>query len=236
MTMAELVGAYFQHHAITAYLAIAAITLAAAVVLAPTPRGALGAAAGTLVAYPIAWYAIHRWVLHGRWMWRHRATAQTWKRIHFDHHQDPNRLDVLFGALHTTLPTVMAFAVPIGWFAGGAGGVAVGIATGALITCGYEWVHCIQHLGYKPRQRWLAALKARHLAHHFHNESGNFGIVDFGPDRLFGTYYSRPGERPRSPTVFNLGYDLTEAHAYPYVRDLSAEAPQQRHPRQRQRA
>jgi hypothetical protein len=32
--------------------------------------------------------------------------AATWKRIHYDHHQDPNRLEILFGALHTTLPTI----------------------------------------------------------------------------------------------------------------------------------
>ena len=67
---------------------------------------------------------------------------------------------------------------------------------------------------------WLQAaqslageLKARHLAHHFHDESGNFGIVDFNVDRLFGTLYRRPGERPRSPTVFNLGYDETVGRA-----------------------
>lgn len=234
MTLRDLVAAYFQHYAIIAYLVIAVLAIGAAILLPLRPVSAILAMAGTLVAYPIAWYAIHRWVLHGRWMWRHKAFAKTWKRIHYDHHQDPNRLDILFGALHTTLPTVLAFSVPIGWFAGGPGGVAVAIATGVMTTCAYEFIHCIQHLGYKPRQRWLAALKARHLAHHFHNESGNYGIVDFGPDRLLGSYYDRPGQRPRSATVFNLGYDEAVARRYPFVRDMSGEAPLRR--RQRARA
>ena len=221
MTLGDLVRAYFQHYAIAAYLTIAVLATAVAVLLRPSPTAVLLAATGTFVAYPIVWYALHRWVLHGRWMWRYRLTSPTWKRIHYDHHQDPNRLDILFGALHTTLPAVLAFALPVGWLAGGAAGAAVAIATGVLTTCLYEWIHCIQHLGYKPKNRWLAALKARHLAHHFHNESGNFGILDFQVDRLFGTLYRRPGERARSPTVFNLGYDEAVAERYPYVRDLS---------------
>ena len=105
------------------------------------------------------------------------------------------------------------------------------VATGVLTTCLYEWIHCIQHLGHKPRNRWLAALKARHLAHHFHNESGNYGIADFSIDRLFGTLYRRAGERQRSPTVFNLGYDEREADRYPHVRDLSGGIATGRRPR-----
>lgn len=225
MTLAALVTAYFQHYAVQTYLVIAILCIAAAVVLAPALPAVLIAITGTLIAYPIAWYVLHRWVLHGRWMWRHRLFAKTWKRIHYDHHQDPNRLDILFGALRTTLPTVLAFAVPIGWFAGEWGGVAVAVATGVLTTCAYEWVHCIQHLGYKPRHKWLAALKARHLAHHYHDETGNFGIVDFGLDRLFGTFYARAGQRRRSASVFNLGYDDAVARRYPHVRDLTAARP-----------
>ena len=133
------------------------LATAVAVILRPAPLAIVLAAAGTFIAYPLVWYALHRWVLHGRWMWRYRLTSPTWKRIHYDHHQDPNRLDILFGALHTTLPTVLAFALPVGWLVGGAGGVAVAIATGVLTTCLYEWIHCIQHLGYKPRNRWLAS-------------------------------------------------------------------------------
>jgi hypothetical protein len=51
-------------------------------------------------------------------MWKSRLLASTWKRIHYDHHQDPNHLEVLFGALHTTLPTIAVATLPIGWAIG----------------------------------------------------------------------------------------------------------------------
>src|SRR5690606_38467083 len=68
-----------------------------------------------LIIYPLVWYTLHRWVLHGRYLYRDRRTAALWKRIHFDHHQDPYDLRVLFGALHTTLPTIALATAPIGW-------------------------------------------------------------------------------------------------------------------------
>ena len=37
----------------------------------------------------------------------------------------------------------------------------------------------------------MQRLKRLHLAHHFHNEQGNFGITNFLWDRLFGTFYGK---------------------------------------------
>ena len=146
-------------------------------------------------------------------MWRHKWLASTWKRIHYDHHQDPNHLEVLFGALHTTLPTIALGVIPIGygigalWGAGRPGARAcAALATGLLTTCFYEFVHCIQHLAYKPKNKALAEMKRRHMAHHFHDENGNYGITTFFWDKVFGTYYDRPERPEKSPTVFNLGY------------------------------
>jgi hypothetical protein len=64
------------------------------------------AALATIFVYPLVWYVLHRFVLHGQFLYRSPLTAAMWKRIHFDHHQDPNDLSVLFGALYTTLPTI----------------------------------------------------------------------------------------------------------------------------------
>src|SRR3546814_10996636 len=76
-------------------------------------------------------------------------------------------------------------------------------------TCFYEFCHCIQHLSYKPKSKFLAAMKARHMAHHFHDEKGNYGLTNFFWDRLFGTFYERHERKETSPPVFTLGY--TEA-------------------------
>src|SRR3546814_8026358 len=80
------------------YLLLAAVSAYVAWANPTTlPRGA-AAAAVAIVAYPLAWYLLHRYVLHGQWMFKSPLTARTWKRIHYAHHQDPNHLEVLFGA------------------------------------------------------------------------------------------------------------------------------------------
>ncbi len=241
MTFRELVIAYAQYPAIIAYvlLSIASIAVFAwrPAPLVPT----LIAVAVSALIYPLVWYMLHRWVLHSRWMFKMPLLASTWKRIHYDHHQDPNHLEVLFGALHTTLPTIAAATFPLGWAIGslwGAdaalGAAAAALATGLVTTCFYEYVHCIQHLAYKPRSKWLAEMKRRHMAHHFHDETGNFGITSFLWDKAFGTYYSSAAERSKSPTVFNLGYTPEVARDYPWVANLSGGVATE-HPRERLR-
>lgn len=223
MTFKDLVVAYFQYYAIQAYLVLSAIAIYLATLNPPTFLEGLFAAGVAVVAYPLAWYVLHRWVLHSNWMFKTPLTATTWKRIHFDHHQDPNHLEVLFGALYTTLPTIALIMGPIGFAIGGFGGMWVALAAGMLMTCVYEFVHCIQHLAYKPKNKLLQQMKARHMAHHFHDETGNFGITDFTWDRLFGTFYERKDRPNKSATVFNLGYDETAAQRWPWVASKTAQ-------------
>lgn len=232
MTFRELVVAYFQYYAIQAYLLLTLVSIGVAIWSPPTLLQGLAAAVFAVLAYPLIWYLLHRFVLHGKWMWKSPLTARTWKRIHYDHHQDPNHLEVLFGALYTTLPTIAVATVPVGWLIGGLGGAAVAFAAGLLTTCFYEFAHCVQHLSYKPKNRWLAEMKARHMAHHFHDETGNFGITSFWPDRLFGTFYERTERPAKSPTVFNLGYTDEVADMFPWVRDMSGGVAKG-HPRRR---
>ena len=232
MTLKELVVAYFQYPAIIAYLALSAAALA---FFAWNPAPLLPTLATVAVAaliYPLVWYVLHRWVLHSRWMFKIPPLASTWKRIHYDHHQDPNHLEVLFGALHTTLPTIAAVTLPVGWAIAGPGGAAMAFATGLLTTCFYEFCHCIQHLAYKPKSKWLAEMKRRHMAHHFHDENGNYGITTFFWDKLFGTHYDRPERPEKSATVFNLGYTPEVAEKWPHVARLSGGVAQG-HPRRR---
>ncbi|WP_184517645.1 sterol desaturase family protein [Muricoccus pecuniae] len=230
MTLRELVVAYAAHPAIHLYAVLAVVSTVLAVLWG---EGAgfrpLLAVLATALAYPLAWYLIHRFVLHSRFLYRSPLTAALWKRIHFDHHQDPHRLDVLFGAPVTTLPTILAILIPLGWFVGGGrAGAAAAVAAGLVITCIYEFCHCIQHLNFKPRSRLLRRMKELHLAHHFHHEGGNFGITSYLIDRGFGTYYAEARERPRSPHAFNLGYDRAEAERFPWVARLTGAPPRDR--------
>ncbi len=221
MTFGQLVSAYFQHYTIVAYLVVAALSIAFFAFFPAPLWPTLGAIAAALFVYPLVWHMLHQYVLHGRWMWRHKLLASTWKRIHYDHHQDPNHLEVLFGALHTTLPTIAAATLPVGWLIAGPGGAAAALATGILTTCYYEFMHCIQHLSFKPKWKWVQFQKARHNEHHYFDEDGNYGITNYAWDRILRTYYEKKDRPNRSPTVFNLGYDEDVAKVHPWVKELS---------------
>lgn len=221
MGLRELVKAYLTYPTVHAYLILLVASSWTALWL-PGETARLGAAALlACLAYPLAWYVIHRWVLHGQYLYKSPLTAAVWKRIHFDHHQDPHDLRVLFGALYTTLPTVALVTMPIGWAIGGASAAFAAFSGGLGATLFYEFCHCVQHLNFSPKSRYLQNMKRRHLTHHFHNETGNFGITNFFWDRLFGTLYDKAKQVPKSATVFNLGYTARQAELYPWVGALS---------------
>ena len=224
MSLKDLVRAYFTYPAIQVYIALAAAAIAVVAVWPGPPfRTALAALAAAAI-YPLVWYLLHRFLLHARWLYKSPRTAALWKRIHYDHHQNPDDLAVLFGGLHTTLPTIVLATGPLGWAIAGPAGTAAAIGAGVATTCFYEFCHCIQHLAFRPRSKFLLRIKRLHLAHHYHNENGNYGITNFFWDKAFATFYARIPEVPRSPTVHDLGYTGAEAARFPWVAALSAPA------------
>ncbi|GBD43445.1 hypothetical protein HRbin40_00918 [bacterium HR40] len=223
MGFRDLLRAYFTYYAIQVYLLCVVAGGLLAARWAESWEGPALAALVTVLVYPFVEYLVHRFVLHSRWLYRSRFTARVWKRIHYDHHRNPNDLGVLFGALYTTLPTIALVTLPLGGLIGGAAGAAAAFAAGSAVFAFYEFCHCVQHLPVSPKNRWLRDIKRRHLAHHFHNEQGNFGITSSLVDRLVGTFYDPPHTRPKSPTVFNLGYTGPERERYPWVAQSSAE-------------
>ncbi len=222
MSLGDLVRAYFTYYAIQIYLLLAVIAVLLAIAWAESATGPLLAAALMALLYPLVEYCVHRYVLHSRLLYKSPYTAKLWKRIHYDHHQNPHDLAVLFGALYTTLPVIAIVTLPLGWLVAGKAGAAAAFAAGCVIFCFYEFVHCVEHLPFKPKSRWLREVKRRHLAHHFHNEQGNYGITSNLWDQVFHTFYDRPSEWPKSPTAFNLGYAGEDRERYPWVARMSA--------------
>lgn len=232
MSLSQLWVAYLTYPTILLYFALIILCSWAALHLmhanGTAPWRVLLPVPAVIAVYPVAWYLIHRYILHGRWLYRNRWTASLWKRIHFDHHQDPHLLDVLFGSPLNTIPTMAIITMPIGGLIGGWSGAFSAMATAVACACFYEFFHCIQHLAYKPRWKWVAHIKQLHVLHHFHDEDGNYGITNYVPDRLFGSLYGEARERKRSPHVFNLGYDLEEARRYPWVMEITGAPPKDR--------
>lgn len=231
MTLRDLVEAYFAYPAIQVYLGLGAAAGVAALWWGGAPLLLTIAAVAAVLLYPLVWYLLHRFVLHGSFLYKMQWSAALWKRIHFDHHRDPHDLRVLFGSLVNTLPTIILVTLPVGWAIDGRATAAAALSAGLFTTCFYEFCHCIQHLAYEPKSAFLKRIKRLHLAHHFHNETGNFGITSFFWDRALGTFYGHPREVPRSPTVFNLGYADEAAERWPYVARLTGDWGEPRRPR-----
>jgi sterol desaturase/sphingolipid hydroxylase (fatty acid hydroxylase superfamily) len=222
MTLRELLVAYFTHYSIQVYLLLAMVAAGLAAYTAPGWREPLTGVVLTLFLYPLFEYLLHRFVLHGRYLYKTAWTAKVWKRIHYDHHQNPHDLSVLFGALYTTLPPIFLLSLPIGWLVAGPSGAFAALATALLSFAAYEFCHCVQHLPFTPKNAWLREIKKHHLAHHFHSEQGNYGITTMIWDRVLGTGYASLRDVPRSPTTHNLGYTHEERARFPWVGELSA--------------
>lgn len=226
MSLGELVVAYATYPTILLYAVLCAACLAGAFWLgaAQQPVRSILAVAVAVAVYPFAEYALHRYILHARWLYKNPVTADLWKRIHYDHHQDPNRLDVLFGSPSNTLPAIFLLSLPIGYLIGGWSAALIAAATALVLFSIYEFCHCVQHLNFTPRSAWLRQIKKNHMAHHFHSEKGNYGITTNLVDHLVGTYYGSAEEQPRSVNVYDLGYDATESARYPWVAERSGPA------------
>ncbi|MBS1061561.1 sterol desaturase family protein [Gluconobacter wancherniae] len=225
MTLPQLWMAYLTYPTILLYFGLIVASALAALHFANGVWGVILPIPVVIAIYPLAWYMIHRFILHGRWLYRNPITATLWKRIHFDHHQDPHLLDVLFGSPANTVPTMALITMPVGYLISGWTGSFAALSTALVMTCIYEFFHCIQHLAYKPKWQWVAKIKQLHVLHHFHDENGNYGITNYVPDRIFGSFYREARDRIRSRHVFNLGYDLEEARRFPWVMKITGSPP-----------
>ena len=232
MSFDDLVKAYVTYPGIQVYALF--VLLGLGVGLTTTTNllfGLLALGVGMLL-FPIAWYLAHRFILHGSWMYKTPKLAALWKRVHYDHHRFPNDLSVLFGGLHTTLPTILILGAPIGWAINGMAGAALTVAGTIIMTMFTEFIHAGQHLAFEPKSAFWKRVKKYHLAHHFHNENGNYGVAEFFWDKRFGTFYEESEEMPRSATARNLGYTDEMAKQYPWVKELTDQEPEKRHARQ----
>ncbi|MEM9705243.1 MAG: sterol desaturase family protein [Pseudomonadota bacterium] len=221
MSFDDLVRAYVTYPGIQVYAAIICATAVLGAALATSVIALTASIAAGALLFPIGWYLVHRFVLHGSWMYKSPHLAKLWKRVHYDHHRFPNDLSVLFGGLHTTLPTILIIAAPVGYAIHGVAGAFGALAGMLVMTCMTEFLHAGQHLAFEPKSEFWKRIKRLHLAHHFHNENGNFGIAEFFWDKTFGTYYDQVSDAPRSATARNLGYTNDVAERYPWVKELT---------------
>src|SRR4029453_7784079 len=217
MTPWEFFLAYASHRSVAIYSGLAMIFGAVAIYFATSWQELLLPPLMVAAIYPMVEFLVHRYVLHSQLFYKQPRTAAFWRRVHYDHHMNPNDLSVLFGALYTTLPLVFGLTLPLGWATLGPAGACATAAAGLIAFLIYEFFHCAAHLPVRFPFAFMQRLRRHHALHHFHAEKGNYGIATAIADRTLGTNYDAVDAMPRSATVNNLGYTEEVAQRYPGV-------------------
>jgi hypothetical protein len=168
--------------------------------------------AGALL-FHLSEYTTHRFLFHAppsRFPWLRRMQH----RLHYDHHVEPDRLDLLFLPLWFVIPNLamtglLAHAILSDWQA-----VTALLLGSILALLHYEWVHYVAHIPYKPVTRFGRWMKKYHLWHHYKNEHFWFGVSNPVLDVLHRTY-RKPDQVTRSTTVRVLHPAMADRETLP---------------------
>jgi sterol desaturase/sphingolipid hydroxylase (fatty acid hydroxylase superfamily) len=155
---------------------------------------------GAILFY-LSEYAMHRFAFHAKPA-PSPFVRRLQHRLHYDHHVEPTRLDLLFLPLWFLAPNLVATAALVALVLG-PGAVASVMLGVMLAILHYEWVHYVAHIPYRPLTplgRWM---KQYHLRHHYLSEKSWFGVSNPSLDVVFGTF-PNPGEVEKSATTRNL--------------------------------
>lgn len=191
----------FLKHGSNAVLIVSAASICAAAVIGQLQLRLLWVLGGALLFYS-AEYGTHRFLFH--------APPSTFpfilrlqRRLHYDHHVEPHRLDLLFLPLWYVAPnfaiiSLIAWALLPGW------NEVMSLVLGAMLALlHYEWVHYIAHIPYRPHTAFGRWMKKYHLWHHFKNEHYWFGVSNPTMDFVYRTYKS-PDKVARSTSAREL--------------------------------
>ena len=159
----------FWRHGSNAALMIGALAICAYAGLGNAPLSPLAILAGAVLFY-LTEYTTHRFLFHAP------PSSRGWllklqRRLHYDHHVEPGRLDLLFLPLWYVAPNLAIIGLAA-WAV---------LGDGALALLHYEWVHYVAHIPYQPRTRFGRWMKRYHLWHHFKNEHFWFGVSNPTP-------------------------------------------------------
>ncbi|MGA2792749.1 MAG: sterol desaturase family protein [Roseiarcus sp.] len=190
----------FLKHGSNALLVFAVLAIPLWSLLGGPPLSLARVLVGALLFY-LSEYSWHRFAFHAPpapWAWMRRLQH----RLHYDHHAEPNRLDLLFLPFWFLGPN-LAITAALVYLALGAAAVAPVMLGVLLAILHYEWVHYVAHIPYQPRARFGRWMKQYHLRHHFISEKLWFGVSNPSLDLVYRTY-REPKTVAKSATVRKL--------------------------------
>ena len=164
----------------------------------------LAAAIGAVI-FLSSEYTTHRFLLHAK------PQSAPWllnlqHRLHYDHHIDPPKLELLFLPLWFIIPTAaLYFCVYLAITRNLT--LSLSLTFGSIVALTfYEWVHYVAHVPFTPVTPFGKYMKKYHLWHHFKNEHYWFGVTSTVADHLLGTAPDQ-ATIARSRTARTLGTD-----------------------------
>jgi 4-hydroxysphinganine ceramide fatty acyl 2-hydroxylase len=146
-------------------------------------------------------YGMHRFAFHAPPLaWPPARKLQ--HRLHYDHHVEPSRLDLLFLPIWFLVPNLAVATCLFALLFGGEASLSALFGM-MLANLHYEWVHYVAHIPYQPRTRFGRWIKQYHLRHHFISEKHWFGVSNPTLDGVFGTFQG-PDAAEKSATTRKL--------------------------------
>jgi 4-hydroxysphinganine ceramide fatty acyl 2-hydroxylase len=176
----------FFRHGSNALIAGGAAALVAAAALGGPKQKPVPLAIGVLLFFQSE-YTTHRYLLHAKPS-KNEFVAALQRRLHYDHHIDPSKLELLFLPPWALFPSVAVYAALYAALTRNKDTVASLLLGNLLGLLYYEWVHYVAHVPYKPVTPYGRWIKKYHLWHHFKNEKLWFGVTNPSGDYLSHTY------------------------------------------------
>jgi sterol desaturase/sphingolipid hydroxylase (fatty acid hydroxylase superfamily) len=155
---------------------------------------------GALLFY-LSEYGMHRFAFHAPPL-SLPTLRKLQHRLHYDHHVEPSRLDLLFLPIWFLVPNLAVATILVALVFGAEPSLSALFGM-MLAILHYEWVHYVAHIPYQPKTRFGRWLKQYHLRHHFISEKHWFGVSNPTLDGVFGTFHG-PDATGKSSTVRKL--------------------------------
>jgi sterol desaturase/sphingolipid hydroxylase (fatty acid hydroxylase superfamily) len=215
---------FFLTPEILGYLGMTVVFAFITALIADGPGQVLWPVITMIVLYPVAEYLLHRYLLHANFLAKSALTAPLWYRIHYRHHSKPSDQSVILAAPYTIIGAVVIISAPLALMFGSFAAFTAELSVGGLLIVAYEYAHSVCHSAFPAENGYLKSIRTNHVLHHFHAESGNYGITNGLSDVMFGTRYGEKSLPARSPTVRNLGYDDEMRRAFPWISEIESHA------------
>ncbi|MBS8263167.1 fatty acid hydroxylase family protein [Mesobacillus boroniphilus] len=140
-----------------------------------------------MITFAFSEYLTHRFFFHLKAP-KNPLFLKFMKRIHYDHHSDPNDLKLLFLPLWYSLPNFFVLSLLFYLLTNNLNftfAFGTGLMSMLLV---YEWKHYVAHRPIKPKTKFGRWVKKVHILHHYKNENFWYGVSTPFADYLFGTF------------------------------------------------